>query len=46
MRRVLVVVFLLTVLFSCQLNEPELYKDKSSIKVDSLNIEQIKIPTH
>ena len=46
MIRLVVIFFLFLVLCSCHLKEPDVYKEKSSIKRDTLNVEQIKIPTH
>ena len=39
----------LSVVYSCQLNEYDKYKEKDSVtteKIDTLNIKRIKIKTH
>lgn len=46
MDKLLIVFFLAFALYACQFHHTELYEQQDVIYADTLDIEQIKIPTH
>lgn len=45
--RMRIIVFIcFSFLCSCQSKEADLYKEQDVIKIDTIDVEQIKIPTH
>jgi len=44
--KIIIVLLCLPLFYSCQLKEVKVYEKENVVKVDTLNIEQIKIPTH
>lgn len=46
MKKLLLILPCLPLLYSCQFEEVKAYEEKTVIQVDTLDIEQIKIETH
>ena len=47
MKKLLIILLFVPLIYSCQFDEVNAYeKEETVIKVDTLNIEQIKIETH
>jgi hypothetical protein len=46
MKKLLLVLLLFPLLYTCQLEEVESYKEDNTIEKDTINIERIKIETH
>ena len=46
MKRLLLILLCLPLVYSCQFEEVKVYEEETVIQVDTLNIEQIKIQTH
>ena len=46
MKKLLLILLCLPLVYSCQFNEVKTYKEETFIQVDTLDIEQIKIETH
>ena len=46
MKKLLLILLCLTLVFSCKFEEVSAYEKETGIQVDTLNIEQIKIETH
>ena len=46
MKKLLLILLCLPLVYSCQFEEVKAYKEETVIQVDTLNFEQIKIQTH
>ena len=46
MKKLLLILLCLTLVYSCKFEEVKVYEEETVIQVDTLNIEQIKIETH
>ena len=46
MKKLLLILLFLPLLYTCQLEEVESYKEDNTIEKDTVNIERIKIKTH
>ncbi len=46
MEKLLLILFCLPLVYSCQSGKVKVYEKETVIKVDTLDIEQIKIETH
>ena len=46
MKKLLLILLCLPLVYSCQFNEVKAYEEETVIQVDTLDIEQIKIETH
>ena len=46
MKKLLIILIALPLVYSCQFEEVKVYEEETVIQVDTLNIEQIKIQTH